>query len=446
MPEKKYNWLRFWGPRDGKFMVNGYGALEDPHGAYGHVLNPQAKTIEQLQNVHCLGLLGEPGTGKSEEVKHQVSKSFENHRNDAVLAFQLRDYQTDVSLCADIFGNGILSRTWVNGDHNLYLYLDSLDEGLLTVNTLANLLVRELKKLAPDRLYVRIACRTAEWPTTLEQGLREHWGDEECKISELLPLREKDIREAVRSEGIVEEKFFQELVRRQVGPLAIKPVTLKFLLKRFSSRNELPSTQAELYTEGCQYLCEESNQSRIDSGRKGTLSTNRRVRVAQRIAAISIFGNRSAVWMGLQSELPEGDVTIDELSSRTEGVEHQRFDVGEEEVRQTLGTGLFNSRGPNRMGWAHQTYAEFLAAKFLLEHYVSFDQKIALISDGEKKVIPQLHETAAWLASMDQDVFRHIMKTDPVVLLRSDVASARHKDKATLVDSLLRKRGQRGMV
>jgi hypothetical protein len=105
MAQKKYDWLRFWGPRDGKFLVNGYGALEDPRGAYGHVLNPEPKTLEQLDGVPCLALLGEPGTGKSEELKQQVNKCFEIQPNDAVLPFQLRDYQTDGSLCADIFGN-----------------------------------------------------------------------------------------------------------------------------------------------------------------------------------------------------------------------------------------------------------------------------------------------------------------------------------------------------
>jgi predicted NACHT family NTPase len=214
----------------------------------------------------------------------------------------------------------------------------------------------------------------------------------------------------VRSEEANEEKFFQELARRQVGPLAIKPVTLKFLLKRFGKRNELPSTQSELYAEGCEYLCEESNQSRIDSALKGALSINRRVRVAQRIAAISVFANRSAVWMGLQSELPAGDVGINELAFGTEKVADQRFEIGENEVRETLGTGLFNSRGSHRMGWAHQTYAEFLAAKFLADHDVPLNQRLALISDADMKIVPQLHETAAWLAGMDREVLLHIMK------------------------------------
>jgi predicted NACHT family NTPase len=439
MSERKYNWLRFWAPRDGKVGVNAYGALEDPHGSYGHVLNPEAKTLEALNSVRCLVLLGEPGTGKSEELKQQLRIFPDTHPDDSVLLFQLRDYQTDIKLCRDIFDNPVL-RSWVNGDHDLYLYLDSLDEGLLTVNTLANLLVQELKQYPTERLYIRIACRTAEWPGVLEAGLKEQWGEENFKAYELLPLREKDIHEAASSEGVDPKKFFEELARRQVGPLAIKPVTLKFLLKLFVEHAELPHTQAKLYAEGCRYLCEESNQSRIDSHRRGRLTTKQRLQVAQRIAAISIFANKSAVWMGLLSDMPDGDVAIEDLASGTEGNGHDGFHIGEDEIREALSTGLFNSRGQNRMGWAHQTYAEFLGATFLIERGLSFDQKVGLISNvGEtpRKIIPQLHETASWLASMDQDVFRHIMKTDPVVLLRSDVASADPKDRAALVQCLL---------
>jgi hypothetical protein len=440
MSEKKYDWLRFWTPRDGKVAVNGYGALEDPQGEYGHILNPAAKTLEALADIQCLALLGEPGSGKSEEFKHQVEVFSAAHPADLVLPFQLRDYQTDLKLCNDIFDNNPTFQTWVQGDQKLYLYLDSLDEGLLTISTLANLLVREFRKYPADRLYLRIACRTAEWPTTLTTGIQEHWGEEGFKAYELLPLRVKDIEEAVRSEGIDSGKFFEELAQKLVGPLAIKPVTLKFLTGLFLKHAAFPQTQAELYAEGCRYLCEEWNQSRRDSHRKGKLTTAQKFLVAQRIAAISIFANRNTVWMGPLAGLPSGDVAIEELTSGSEGTGSERFHVGEEEIRETLSTGLFTSRGPDRMGWAHQTYAEFLAARYLHEHKFTFGQKIGLIAHAEDAggmIIPQLRETAAWLASSDKETFQWILRIDPVTLLRTDVTSVDSDDRSALVNRLL---------
>lgn len=438
MHEQKYQWSRFWRPREATPRLSNSGTLVDPEQSYGHIINPDALTLDALEDTPCLILLGEPGSGKSYELEQQVERRKDPEGERRVLHFQLRDFQTDVKLCQDIFDNNSQFQEWINEVSRLYLYLDSLDEGLLNVLSLATLLVRELKKYPPDRLYIRIACRTAEWPEALENGLVAHWGIANFRACELSPLRDRDISEAARCEGIDPKRFFDEVHQKAVGPLSAKPVTLRFLLKLYHKHGELPRTQAELYAEGCRYLCEESSQSRVASRHRGALNATKRFLVAQRIAAITIFGNRAAVWSGLNSETPDSDIAVEELASGIEGTGANRFAVGDEEIRETLSTGLFSSRGLNRVGWAHQTYAEFLAARYLVESGVSLDQQLALIthsSDG--RLIPQLHETAAWLGSLDPRVFREIVKTDPAVLLRSDVASADSKDKIALVAALL---------
>jgi hypothetical protein len=93
------------------------------------------------------------------------------------------------------------------------------------------------------------------------------------------------------------------------------------------------------------------------------------------------------------------------------------------------------------MGWAHQSYAEFLAAHYLVQHHMPPVQIMSLLAhpaDPERKLVPQLHEAAAWLAGMMPAVFREIMNTDPDVLLRSDVATTDVNDRAALVENLLR--------
>jgi len=49
---------------------------------------------------------------------------------------------------------------WKNGTSQLFLHLDSLDEVLLRINSIANLLASELSEL-PASMSIRIACRTA---------------------------------------------------------------------------------------------------------------------------------------------------------------------------------------------------------------------------------------------------------------------------------------------
>src|SRR5262249_24309574 len=103
-------------------------------------------------------------------------------------------------------------------------------------------------------------------------------------------------------------------------------------------------------------------------------------------------------------------------------------------------TGLFTSRGRAEMGWVHHTYAEYLAARFLVEHNFSPKQILSLFvhpSDPKGKLMPHLYGTAAWLASMRPDIFRELVRIEPELLLQSDVRTATPRDRELLVDALL---------
>jgi hypothetical protein len=53
----------------------------------------------------------------------------------------------------------------------LHLFLDSLDEARLRIGVVTTLLIEKLRQHQIERLYLRIACRTAEWPLSFEQDL-----------------------------------------------------------------------------------------------------------------------------------------------------------------------------------------------------------------------------------------------------------------------------------
>ena len=57
--------------------------------------------------------------------------------------------------------------------------------------------------------------------------------------------------------------------------------------------------------------------------------------------------------------------------------------------------------------------------------------------DTPDKVVPQLHETAAWLASMDHDFMTKVMATDPQVLLASTIMSADAATREKLTSAIL---------
>lgn len=437
MTERNYNWERFWCPPDSGVRVSEEGYLWVP-GAY----NPNIVTFEQIMHVPCLALLGEPGIGKSRILEREFDalKTALSGRDESAIFLNLRSYGNEDRLVRALFDTPEFTQ-WVRGSHRLHMFLDSLDECLLRIDTVAAILVDELKKYPVERLYLRVACRTAEYPSLLNSELKKLWGDENYKVYELVQLRREDVAEAALVEGHDPKKFLEEVGRREAGPFAAKPVTLSLLLDLYRDSEHLPSTQAELYEAGCRALCEEPNESRVAANLKGRLNTDERMVVASRIAAVTVFANRAAIWTGPDRQgATDEDVSVRELQGGSDEVNGRSLDVTDDTVRETLATGLFNLRGTDRLGWAHQTYAEYLAAWYLRHRQLNADQVMELLvhpDDPEGKLVPQLYETAAWAATLMPDLFRRIMVADADVVLRSDVAAVDADDRAALVESLL---------
>jgi predicted NACHT family NTPase len=441
-----YPWKRFWCQRSDTMNLTPEGYLSDPDSQWGNVNNPNLVTLDKIADIPCLILLGEPGIGKSQEMQNLVEYTQENLKPSHLpLEFNLRSCS---NLTTDLI-QGQDFTDWFNGNHRLYLFLDSLDEGLLEIRNLATQLVDEFKKKKYsnklNRLYLRIACRTFVFPEILENELKILWGKEDLGIYELAPLRQTDIIEAAKIEGISSGDFIAEIESKNIVSLAIKPVTLGFLLNIYQRNNgQFPSNQRlhELYLDGCKLLCDEVSPSRRASGQTGDLDSDQRLVIAARIASVTIFANRFAVWKGIDfGNVPEEDVLLQEISQGYENANGKSFEIKREFVEETLDTGLFSSRrSSNRMGWAHQTYSEYLAAWYLVQREISLPLISKLFFSSEDsgyKLIPQLHETAAWLATMKEDFLQEVIKTDPDVLLRSDIPRDA-KLRASIVDNLLK--------
>lgn len=451
MSNQIYNWKRFWCPRTGSFNLSDGGYLVDPDSEWGHLCNPDVVPFESIAMLQCLVLLGEPGIGKTHAMQTAQNVIFNKikEKGEQILCFDLRSYGSEDRLVRNLFENTTFL-SWKEGKHRLHVFLDSLDECLLRIDTLATLLIDELKKYPIKRLSLRIACRTADWPNSLEDGLIQLWGKDAVGVYELTPLRRVDVIEAAKTNNLDHDVFLQEIDQKEVVPLAIKPVTLDFLINTYIKNGRFPSTQTELYLQGCRKLCEETNESRSGARLMGSLTIEQCLAVASRIAAITVFSNRYAIWTGInRGDVPNEDTTIQELCGGNENADGSQFNVTEIAIKETLGTGLFSSRGPNRMGWAHQTYAEFLAARYLTKHKMTLTQIMSLLvhpGDTESNLVPQLHEAAAWIAGMVPEVFRKITSVNPEVLLRSDIATADLKDRATLVESLLKVYDEEGLL
>ena len=194
----------------------------------------------------------------------------------------LRAYSSESLLVQRVFESRTIA-AWKSGTRHLFLHLDSLDEALLRIDSLANLIESELPHLPTDRLSVRIACRTAVWPQhILERAFERIWGKEAVGVFELVPLRRIDVTTAAEDRGIDPKAFIEALYDAKVVSFAIKPLTLGLLLSLFKQGGSLPRSIAELYRLGCRKLCEEQNPSRRGARRLGRLNPDQRLRLAGR--------------------------------------------------------------------------------------------------------------------------------------------------------------------
>lgn len=437
-----YPWKRFWCLRDGAFQSDFDGFLRDPEEEFGSIINPGAKSFQALMGIHFLGLVGEAGSGKTRTLEAEYSE----------LALQLPEtgnFHRKISL-RDIASGGDLDkaifdaewfREWRVGKSALHLFVDALDESYEQV---AARLLNRLSDLPLRRLFVRIACRTASWPRIFDSELRrvfekEDLGAEPYAVYEILPLRRRDVELAALAESIDPAHFVEEIRRNDVVPLAAKPMTLRFLIASYKDTKALPSSSVNLYSIGCRDLASETNEARQDAKTTGRLDPEQRLAIAERLAATMLLGNRQAIWTGKASDRPNADLIPDDLFG-VESFGQRRIDVSESGVLELLNTGLFSSRGETRFGWSHQTFGEFLAARYLVRHGFTISQILSLLTtpdDPTRRVRPQLSGTAAWLASMNAEIKAALLDIDPAVLLLSDSTTLGPEFRQELTSRLL---------
>ncbi|NJN92137.1 MAG: hypothetical protein HC878_18415 [Leptolyngbyaceae cyanobacterium SL_5_14] len=484
MPKQIYKWKRFWCPRDAQIDLSDFGYLVDPSSEWGKHRNSELVSLEAIAGIPCLVLSGEPGIGKSQEMEDfkDYIKDFIDD-DDQILSLDLDDYSED-KLHAKLFESTVFTE-WINGTHHLHLFLDSLDQGWLNILKLPTILVEEFRKLDEEefrkldeirekkddlkpnlylllalqtgflqkvpkiegrprlsRLYLRVACRTTV-SSKVQKSFEELW-NKNLGIYDLAPLRRDDVKAALDVHGLDINACLEEIDRNYCVPLAIKPITLDFLLKKLQHSNGRLSynQRSAIYLDGCRELCREpKDETRHPLRPVSTLGIDQRLIIVARIAAITTLCIRSTVLIeqGWGDYDPEKDVLITELYDWSKNSDSEiGLPITRATIQEVLDTALFSSRGSRRVRWAHQTYAEFLAAWYLKQLNFSFPQILSLIFHPDGRVVPQLQETVAWLATMSSEVFQKVMETDPDVLLQSDLAITDEEVKASLVESLLK--------
>jgi hypothetical protein len=167
-----YPWQRFLVPRGGSISVDELGLLRDPESQFGAHANPDLTTLAEIDHAPVVVLLGEPGIGKSTLLEHAAEIAQRAERD--VRQLDLAEYASEDRVSRRLTDLGLISETALRPIYSSTAWTPAC----LAIATLAVCDGRGDPPAIPPRssFRLRIACRSADWPRSLERALMDHWG------------------------------------------------------------------------------------------------------------------------------------------------------------------------------------------------------------------------------------------------------------------------------
>lgn len=379
----------------------------------------QRKT-SALGSCRACTLLGAAGLGKTYELRYLAA--LDRERGLDVRIERLASLgQTADGLEARLkrFAKGAAEST--------VLYLDALDEVMVPVRTTGLIVERWIRDtLSRIRPTLRISCRSAVWPGSVDSAIHDVYGKSDRCTAVLQPMSDDDIRLVAASRGIDGDGLLAQIESAGALVLSRQPLTLEMLLRVFRAQGRLPDRRTDLFAAGVQVLASERSERR-DHGTAIDIPLDELLEAAERLACTTLLSGRELVDMG--DEPTDASLGVVELGSLP--ASGRRLDAA---CLAAIGrSGLCDGDGDRRFRFAHRQFAEYLAGRRiarLLPH-----QARATLASGlgwKAGVSGPLRETAAFAAMESADIASWIADHDPEVIGLSDVADDSLRRRATL--------------
>lgn len=343
-------------------------------------------------------VLGEPGAGKSEFVRHlQIQETYS--------ASSVLSFPSGIPL------------------HHGRVIIDGLDE--VTAYSTGAPIAQVLAKIPNEDISKFIfTCRAVDWTHSINAEIFKARWKKPPVIGKLLPLGNNEIVSFVELYGNGQNgaRFLKQAAKHDSVDLLRNPQTLLMLIKTVT-RTGWPTTKTQLYEETCNALVEENNEFHSASGVR-VFTKKQLLNAAGAISAQMILGNKSFV--NLDGHGSDGSVSVQDLISD---------DFNNNLIRQALSTKIFRIVSPITVECSHRTLLEYLAAKFLtqrLRDSLSIRRLETVLYGAGYIVPPALRGLHAWIATMDNGVIsRLFIDRDPYGVFR-------YGDSAMLSISLVR--------
>ncbi len=291
----------------------------------------------------------------------------------------------------------------------LPLLIDGLDEAMARRE--GDAVTAVLSKLddagAPPFI---LTCRSREWQSRGETGLRQLYGADPAVFSlEPFGRGEAGIFLASRNPGADGDHVLDHLDRHGLTELYRNPLTLGLIGRVAETDRQLPDTRAALFTRVCALIWPEHDRDRQDIG-LAQLTEDEALDAAGAIAAALLFGGAEAVSIAGAALHQEGDLQLSALTALP----------GAAAARAMFSSNLFVGMGATRAKPIHRVVAEFLGARWLAGRASSPRTQRRLLAQfhGGGAVPASLRGLHAWLAYHSPAMAERVIAADPFGLLR----------------------------
>ncbi len=350
---------------------------------------------ELLEIERPIVILGEPGMGKSEMIRHLSERAGAS------------------PISASRFMNSMNPGSFVNGKDPLFI--DALDEAMArSAGDAVDKVLARLEGAGCPRFI--LSCRAREWQSRTESDLKEIYGASPLVVSiEELSRDEARTFWTMRGFASDADPVLNRMDEQNLSALYKNPLTLGLLGSVADSGRGLPATRADLFRHVCELSWSESDESRQNEP-LAKLTQAEALSAAGAMMASSIFAGAEAISLAGAGVALNEDISIVEL----EGL------PGGEKARVVISSKLFRSVGANRAAPIHRVVAEFLGAKWLADQAATSRARRRLIVQfqGAGAVPSSLRGLHAWLAFHSPPLAAAVISADPFGLLRYGESAA----------------------
>ncbi|NKJ47640.1 hypothetical protein CIC12_12980 [Burkholderia sp. SG-MS1] len=272
--------------------------------------------------------------------------------------------------------------------------------------------------------------------------LRGWWnGREDVNVFEIAPHSREQVRTRLRQKNISEDDFFRALIRSRAYGLALQPLGLQFLISQFKDESEFSTTRWDLYEKGCSALLRESKR-RLEDSVVALPNVQQRLQLSGLMAACALLTNCTDFVLDGNDEAFQGAgacLSAEQLNGVPLNFHEGHWHASRQQCHEIFQSGLFVTKSNGVFAFAHRTYAEFMAARFVESLGFSLEKITRLITlpDGTGRLVQQLREFAGWMTHGNRKMLKFLLGCDPAFIFDSSIPLTDEDGVANAFDELV---------